>query len=198
MTPRFQEGVKLINCIEPAKLRLLFSRIATFLISDQSASPPSSPFTDEEKLKLEKSLELGLEDVHLVIDSASLILQQAAYHVIKPEMLKSKLMDGLNLDQERAAVIITVWSSNASLIVENLRKRSVLPYQLADLTWLLNLASSSDKSSRMKEPVATVELLLHSSESIDQQKVKLEMRKPELQNLYEKLEQIQVQLDALK
>lgn len=55
---------------------------------------------------------------------------QSAYHVIKPDILKNRLTDELKIEQERAAAISTVWGLNASLIVESLRKRSVLPYQV--------------------------------------------------------------------
>lgn len=179
ITPRFQDGLTLINAIEPAKLRLLLNRIATFMQGDTSGK--ATPFTEEEEAKLEKSLGLELKDVLLVVDTSSLILQQAAYHIIKPEVLKSKLVDTLKLEQERAAVIVTVWSLNANLIVESLRKRSVLPYQFADVTWLLNVETSSNKMSRTKDPVAILELLLKSNDAGDSQKVKLEMRKPEPQ-----------------
>lgn len=50
--------------------------------------------------------------------------------MIKPDLLKNKLVEGLQMEQERAAVVVSVWSSNASLIVESLRKRSVLPHQV--------------------------------------------------------------------
>lgn len=196
VTPKFQEGVALINSIEPAKLRLLLNRIATFMQRD-SINGVLSPFTEDEESKLEKSLGLELKGVRLVIDTASLILQQSAYHVIKPDSLKCKLIEDLQLEQERAAAIATVWGLNASCIVESLRKRSVLPYQFADLTWLLNVETSSNKISRMKEPVAILELLLHSGDDSNR-KVKLEMHKSHLQKLYQNLEKIQVQLDTLK
>lgn len=70
--------------------------------------------------------------------------------------------------------------------------------KFADLTWLLNVESSSNKISRMKEPVATLELLLYSGDSENSRKVKLEMHKPQLLKLYQNLEKIQVQLDTLK
>ncbi|XP_034242360.1 COMM domain-containing protein 10 [Thrips palmi] len=197
VTPKFQKGVTLINSIEPAKLRLLLNRIATFMQRD-SVKGISSPFTEDEESKLEKSLGLQLKDVRLVIDTASLILQQSAYHIIKPDSLKSKLIEDLKLEQERAAAVASVWESNASLIVESLRKRSVLPYQFADMTWLLNVETSSDKISKRKEPVALLELLLQSGDSDNNRKVKLEMHKPQLQKLYQNLEKIQTQLDALK
>lgn len=72
---RFQEGVTLINSIEPARLRLLLNRIATFMQRDSSKGM-LSPFTEDEESKLEKSLNLELKDVRLVIDTASLVLQQ--------------------------------------------------------------------------------------------------------------------------
>ncbi|KAJ1527201.1 hypothetical protein ONE63_008732 [Megalurothrips usitatus] len=197
MTSKFQDGIALINSIEPSKLRLLVNRIALFMQRDLSVKT-SSPFTEEEEAKLEKSLDLTTKDVQLVIDSANLILQQAAYHVIKPDILKNKLTEGINLEEERATVIAAVWGANANSIVESLRKRSVLPYQFADITWLLNIEVSSNKKSKLKEPIAVLELSLRGSDDSMNQKVKLEMRKPELQQLYQNLEKIQTQLDALK
>ncbi|KAK3932955.1 COMM domain-containing protein 10 [Frankliniella fusca] len=196
ITPKFQEGLNLINTIEPAKLRLLLNRIASFMQGETSEK--ASPFTGEEEAKLEKSLGFESKEVALVVDSCSLILQQAAYYAIKPEVLKTKLIDGLKLEQERSGVIVSVWSLNANLILESLRRRSVLPYQLADLSWLLNVETSSKIKSRSKEPVAVLELLLKSNDIGDTVKVKLEMQKAELQNFYQNLEKIQAQLDGLK
>lgn len=60
------------------------------------------------------------------------------------------------------------------------------------------METSSNTKSRLKEPVAVLEFLLQSSENDDKEKVTIEMRKTELQSMYQNLEKIQTQLDALK
>lgn len=71
---RFQEGISLLNTVEPAKLKLLLSRLCSSMQRDMSGK--AAPFTEEEEAKLEKSLDLNMKDVRLVIDTTNLILQQ--------------------------------------------------------------------------------------------------------------------------
>lgn len=62
-------------------------------------------FTPEEEEKLEGALQLDSKELELVIDTTTFILQQAAYHLAKPSVLKTQLA-ALGLGEEK----VTIWS----------------------------------------------------------------------------------------
>lgn len=57
-------------------------------------------FTAEEEEKLQGALQLEPRDLELVIDTTTFILQQAAYHLAKPSLLKTQLA-AIGLEEEK-------------------------------------------------------------------------------------------------
>ncbi len=58
------------------------------------------PFTAEEESKLQGALRLEAKELELVLDATTFILQQAAYHLTKPSLLKTHLL-AIDLDEEK-------------------------------------------------------------------------------------------------
>lgn len=48
-------------------------------------------FTADEEEKLQEALQLDPKELELVINTTTFILQQAAYHLAKPALLKTQL-----------------------------------------------------------------------------------------------------------
>lgn len=57
-------------------------------------------FTAEEEERLQNALQLEAKDLDLVIGTATFILQQAAYHLVKPTLFKPQLT-ALGLEEEK-------------------------------------------------------------------------------------------------
>ena len=61
------------------------------------------PFSPEEEEKLQGALGLEAKDLELVIETTTFILQQAAYHLAKPALLKTHLTN-VALDEDKVCV----------------------------------------------------------------------------------------------
>ncbi len=57
-------------------------------------------FSTEEEGKLQGALRLEAKELELVLDTTTFILQQAAYHLAKPLLLKTHLQ-AIELDEEK-------------------------------------------------------------------------------------------------
>ena len=57
-------------------------------------------FTADEEEKLQGALQLDPKDLDLVINTTTFILQQAAYHLAKPAVLKTQLA-AIGLEEEK-------------------------------------------------------------------------------------------------
>ena len=60
-------------------------------------------FTADEEEKLQGALQLDPKELDLVIDTTTFILQQAAYHLAKPSLLKSQLA-AIGLTEEKVGI----------------------------------------------------------------------------------------------
>lgn len=196
VTPCLQKGVAIINNADSQKFLLLLNRIGQSLQSDKDAT---KPFSDEEQEKLLVTFSVDQADLSLMLDSAVLILTQAAYHIMKPALLQKQLMDVLKMDEEKATIFVKIWTSHAKGIVSRLKQKSVAPKQLEGVSWMLNLttASSTAEGTQLLEPNATVELKVkHNDENTGN--IVLDMNQSELYRFYSTLEEIQSELDALQ
>lgn len=57
-------------------------------------------FTPDEEERLQGALQLEAKDLELVIDTTTFILQQAAYHLVKPSVFMPQLA-ALGLEEEK-------------------------------------------------------------------------------------------------
>ncbi|CAH3033523.1 unnamed protein product [Pocillopora meandrina] len=190
-TLRLKKAVELINGLDTAKFRLLLSRIVQKLhLRDERA------FSEEEEIKLQVALELEANDLHVVLETAAFILEQAAYHNAKAQLLTQQLLD-IQLADEKVQALVNLWTANGKSVAEKLKQRSISPKQLSEVNWRLNLQMAQSSMTKMKLPNAMFELNLSSGSQCSEEQVHLEFTHGELYAFYNQLETIQNQLDTL-
>ncbi|RMX38960.1 COMM domain-containing protein 10 [Pocillopora verrucosa] len=190
-TLRLKKAVELINGLDTAKFRLLLSRIVQKLhLRDERA------FSEEEEIKLQGALELEANDLHVVLETAAFILEQAAYHNAKAQLLTQQLLD-IQLADEKVQALVNLWTANGKSVAEKLKQRSISPKQLSEVNWRLNLQMAQSSMTKMKLPNAMFELNLSSGSQCSEEQVHLEFTHGELYAFYNQLETIQNQLDTL-
>lgn len=188
-TPRLKKAAGLINALESGKFARLLSRVLSKVhVKEERA------FTGEEEEKLQSALQLDAKELELVLDTTTFILQQAAYHLSKPSILKTHLLN-IGVDEEKVQVFLQAWSAQGKAVVERLRSRAFYPKQLEEVNWRLNLQMAQSSRAKMKMPNALFEFVVKEGES--KEKIKVDFTHKELFEFYGKLESIQQQLDTL-
>ncbi|KAK7481601.1 hypothetical protein BaRGS_00027117 [Batillaria attramentaria] len=91
-----------------------------------------------------------------VLWTLEFILQQAAYHAAKPQVLSQQLQQ-LELDEDKVKPIVEAWSTSGRDTVSKLRQRTIHPKQLEEVNWRLNLQMAQSSMSKMKLPNAMFE-----------------------------------------
>lgn len=191
VTPRLEQGLRISNKIDSSKFRLLVNRICQTLRSDVS----TKVFSEEEEEKLLVSLDLNRDDLTLLLDGIVLIYKQAACNIVKPSAMEAVLKDTFQIAEDKVQIFLNAWITYGKGIIDNLRQKSIFPVQVKDIDWCLNIQSASSTVKKDVRPVALLELGLIGEKN---SKLTVEFDKKELTGLYENLEKIQVQLDALK
>ncbi|XP_023230180.1 COMM domain-containing protein 10-like isoform X2 [Centruroides sculpturatus] len=189
-TKKLTEAVQLINNLNDARFPLLLSRILQKLHSKEES------FTEEEEEKLQLALSLDQQQLHLVLETISFILEQAAYNLAKPAVLSQQLQE-INLQEEKVSSIVQAWVNNAKSVTEKLRQRTISPRQLTDVKWELRLQMAQASRTNLKTPLGILELEI-SSDKDKNNKIQFQFNHQQLYELYNKLEIIQNQLDALQ
>jgi hypothetical protein len=186
-TEQIKRAVELINSIEDDKFPLLLQRIALKIHSVQEAS-----FKPDEIERLEKSLNLSNESTLMVIEILEFIFLQAAFELIKPQLLQSQLLK-IKLSEEKSNAIVTLWQENAKDIIERIRQTKTISFRrLTSIKWRLSLQLASEVKTKQKLPNALFEFNLS-----DKSNVQVEFSKEQLYEFFSKLEIIQKQIDAL-
>ncbi|XP_055287416.1 COMM domain-containing protein 10 isoform X2 [Moschus berezovskii] len=205
-SPSMKKAVSLINEIDIGR----FPRLLTRILQKLHLKAESS-FSEEEEEKLQVAFSLEKQDLHLVLETISFILEQAVYHNVKPAALQQQL-ENIHLRQDKAEAFASAWSSMGQETIEKFRQRILAPHKLETVGWQLNLQMAHSAEAKLKSPQAVLQLGVsnedsklqgsklyrdskHSSESL--QKVLVEFSHKELFDFYNKLETIQAQLDSL-
>uniref|UniRef100_UPI00398EA3D7 COMM domain-containing protein 10 isoform X1 n=1 Tax=Pristiophorus japonicus TaxID=55135 RepID=UPI00398EA3D7 len=206
-TQSIKQALVLINGIDTGKFPRLLSRILQKLhLKDEHS------FNEEEKEKLQAALSLEKQDLHLVLETVSFILEQAAYYNMKPAALQQQL-ENVHLNQEKSEAFALAWTNMGQDIVEKLRQNTFAPKKLENIGWCLNLEMGQSTQAKMKSPHAILELGVNSEDSevqgqisnfqvfpklnLNTEKIFVEFNHGELLEFYNKLETIQAQLDSL-
>ncbi|XP_014813358.1 PREDICTED: COMM domain-containing protein 10 [Calidris pugnax] len=162
--------------------------------------PPSrlaeSSFSEEEEEKLQIAFSLEKQDLHLVLETISFILEQAVYHNLKPASLQQQLQS-IHLDQDKAEAFASAWAAAGQDTIEKFRQRVLTPQKLETIGWQLNLQMAESMQAKLKSPRAVLELGVSNEDSKNMKKVFVEFSHQELFEFYNKLETIQAQLDSL-
>uniref|UniRef100_A0A8B9XJ54 COMM domain containing 10 n=1 Tax=Bos mutus grunniens TaxID=30521 RepID=A0A8B9XJ54_BOSMU len=165
--------------------------------ADSAGEPQAeSSFSEEEEEKLQVAFSLEKQDLHLVLETISFILEQAVYHNVKPAALQQQL-ESIHLRQDKAEAFASAWSSMGQETIEKFRQRILAPHKLETVGWQLNLQMAHSAEAKLKSPQAVLQLGVSSEDSKSLQKVLVEFSHKELFDFYNKLETIQAQLDSL-
>ncbi|XP_037268510.1 COMM domain-containing protein 10 [Rhipicephalus microplus] len=188
-TVRLEQAVKLINQLDDAKFSALLARILQKLPCKDERS-----FTEEEEQKLQRAFNCDAQEVTLLLESLSFIFEQAAFHLAKPQVLRTQLTD-LGMEENKVQCMVQSWTSHAKQLVEQLKQRSLAPRQLQNVDWEVQVRTAQQSAARSKRLQALVDLVVSTGAAHDH--LLLQFSHGQLFNLYTQLEQIQVQLDSL-
>lgn len=194
LTERLKAAISLLNTIDARKLAHILQRVIKVLHSPTH----ESPFNTEEQEKLPRALNLNATEVQSVLDSCSLLFEQAAYFSLSGERLQMEL-EAAGVGEQQIAAFCQVWAIERDALLEKLSNSSVVPKVLDSVNWRLHVAvaRNNDPSPPVAEPRAIFELKVKDNDHHTTENLHLEFTQEELFSLFNKLEAIQEQLDAL-
>ncbi|XP_032741222.1 COMM domain-containing protein 10 isoform X1 [Rattus rattus] len=190
-SPSMKKAVPLINAIDTGRFPRLLSRILQKLHLKAESS-----FSEEEEEKLQAAFSLEKQELHLVLETISFVLEQAVYHNVKPVVLQQQL-ETIHLTQDKAEAFANAWSTMGQETVEKFRQRILGPLKLETVGWQLNLQMAHSAQAKLQSPQAVLQLGVSEEDSKNLEKVLVEFNHKELFDFYNKLETIQAQLDSL-
>ncbi|XP_019372539.1 PREDICTED: COMM domain-containing protein 10 isoform X1 [Gavialis gangeticus] len=168
-----RKAVSLINGTDMGKFPRLLSRILQKL-----HLKAESNFSEEEEEKLQAAFSLEKQDLHLVLETISFILEQAVYHNLKPATLQQQL-ESIHLDQDKAEAFASAWAAAGQDTIEKFRQRILAPQKLETVGWQLNLQMAQSAQAKLKSPQAVLELGVSDEDSKVQ-----EMKEPSQVNYH--------------
>ncbi|XP_073913094.1 COMM domain-containing protein 10 isoform X3 [Castor canadensis] len=185
-SPSMNKAVSLINAIDIGR----FPRLLTRILQKLHLKAESS-FSEEEEEKLQAAFSLEKQDLHLVLETISFILEQAVYHNVKPAALQQQL-ENVCLRQEKAEAFVNAWSSLGQDTVEKFRQRILAPHKelhvfqycfhshyplsksinilLETVGWQLNLQMAHSTQAKLKSPQAVLQLGVSNEDSKEELK----------------------------
>ncbi|XP_052598115.1 COMM domain-containing protein 10 isoform X3 [Peromyscus californicus insignis] len=190
-SPSMKKAVPLINAVDTGRFPRLLIRILQKLHLKAESS-----FTEEEEEKLQAAFSLEKQELHLVLETISFVLEQAVYHNVKPAALQQQL-ESIHLTQDKAEAFANAWSAMGQETVEKFRQRILGPHKLETVGWQLNLQMAHSARAKLQSPQAVLQLGVSQEDSKNLEKVLVEFNHKELFDFYNKLETIQAQLDSL-
>ncbi|EMP39894.1 COMM domain-containing protein 10 [Chelonia mydas] len=125
-----------------------------------------SSFSEEEEEKLQAAFSVEKQDLHLVLETISFILEQAVYHNLKPAILQQQL-ESIHLDQDKAEAFVSAWTAAGQDTIEKFRQRILAPQKLETIGWQLNLQMAQSTQAKLKSPQAVLELGMSNEDSKD-------------------------------
>ncbi|XP_044913729.1 COMM domain-containing protein 10 isoform X2 [Felis catus] len=158
-----KKAVSLINAIDIGR----FPRLLTRILQKLHLKAENS-FSEEEEEKLQAAFSLEKQDLHLVLETVSFILEQAVYHSVKPAALQQQL-ESLHLRQDKAEAFGNAWSSMGQETVEKFRQRILAPHKLETVGWQLNLQMAHSAQAKLKSPQAVLQLGVSGEDSKKQE-----------------------------
>ncbi|XP_053330183.1 COMM domain-containing protein 10 [Spea bombifrons] len=190
-TASIKQAVSIMNAMDGGKFPRLLSRILQKLHLKAERT-----FSEEEEEKLQAAFSLDKQDLHLVLETISFILEQAVYHNVKTAALRQHL-ENIHLDPSKAEAFAISWENAGQETVEKFKQRILAPKKLETIAWQLSLQMAQSTQAKMKSPQAAIELGVSTEDTKDLEKVFVEFNHQELLEFYNKLETIQAQLDSL-
>ncbi|KAM6225140.1 COMM domain-containing protein 10 isoform 2-T2 [Rhynchocyon petersi] len=122
-TPSMKKAVLLINAMDIGR----FPRLLTRILQKLHLKTESS-FSEEEEEKLKAAFSLEKQELHLILETITYILEQAVYHNVKPAALQQQL-ENIHLSHDKAEALLSAWSTMGQEAVEKFRLRSLAPHK---------------------------------------------------------------------
>lgn len=182
--------VKLMNDFDIIALKKLLEKIITKLPCRKS----QNLFTFDESEKLISLFNLSVGDLTLILQFACDAFHNAAYDIAKPENFRENL-SSQGLAEKVVGVFVEVYVQYGKDLINKLKNISFSPCQLEDFNYLLNVEVASGDRSKINKPTVGLQFSLNSGEKNDS--VAVEMDHQQLYAFYDKLEEIQKQLDSI-
>ncbi|XP_019796424.1 COMM domain-containing protein 10 isoform X3 [Tursiops truncatus] len=179
-SPSMKKAVSLINEIDIGR----FPRLLTRILQKLHLKAENS-FSEEEEEKLQAAFSLERQDLHLVLETISFILEQAVYYNVKPAALQQQL-ENIHLRQDKAEAFVSAWSSVGQETIEKFRQRILAPHKLETVGWQLNLQMAHSAQAKLKSPQAVLQLGVSNEDSKSLKKVLVEFSHKELFDFYNK------------
>ncbi|XP_069633273.1 COMM domain-containing protein 10 isoform X3 [Haliaeetus albicilla] len=154
-----RRAVSLLNAMDAGRFPRLLSRLLQKL-----HLKAESIFSEEEEEKLQIAFSLEKQDLHLVLETISFILEQAVYHNLKPASLQQQLQN-IHLDQDKAETFASAWAAAGQDMIEKFRQRVLTPQKLETIGWQLNLQMAESMQAKLKSPQAVLELGVSDEDS---------------------------------
>ncbi|KAM9587422.1 COMM domain-containing protein 10 isoform 1-T1 [Morphnus guianensis] len=154
-----RRAVSLLNAMDPGRFPRLLSRLLQKL-----HLKAESIFSEEEEEKLQIAFSLEKQDLHLVLETISFILEQAVYHNLKPASLQQQLQN-IHLGQDKAETFASAWAAAGQDTMEKFRQRVLTPQKLETIGWQLNLQMAESMQAKLKSPRAVLELGVSDEDS---------------------------------
>ncbi|XP_036703704.1 COMM domain-containing protein 10 isoform X3 [Balaenoptera musculus] len=158
-SPSMKKAVSLINEIDIGR----FPRLLTRILQKLHLKAENS-FSEEEEEKLQAAFSLERQDLHLVLETISFILEQAVYYNVKPAALQQQL-ENIHLRQDKAEAFVNAWSSMGQETIEKFRQRILAPHKLETVGWQLNLQMAHSAQAKLKSPQAVLQLGVSNEDS---------------------------------
>lgn len=192
----FRSSIQLANRLPIDRLSLFLERIIIKLAKEEK------PFNEAELSKLQQVLGLKSEELADLIDACTFTFEQAAIHSVSA----TNLVDSLKLSglSSSLAVFQDLWTRSGHTLVTTFKEKSFgAPgnSQLVNVQWRVHVQVASCNERRQREPIGILQMNLSTPEkgykTAGEKLLTLGFSNTELFDFYEKLEQIQGQLDSL-
>lgn len=185
-----------INKLDTSKFGKLLERV----IAKLPLSPDSQPldvFSFDEREKLVTVFELkSSSELASILEFAVKTFQTAGFEQSKLESLTEKLSKNAHLDEEHVDAFVRVWSAHGKAFIDRLKSKSITNHQLIDVNFVLNVDAASEARAQINQPTAFLQLVTENFGG-KSEKLSLEFDHGQLVQMYDKLEDIQKQLDAM-
>lgn len=189
----FRNSIQLANRVPIDRFSLFLERIIIKLAKEEK------PFNEAEVSKLQQVLGLTAEELEDLIDACTFTFEQAAIHSVSA----TNLVDSLKLSglSSSLAAFQDLWTRSGHILVTAFKEKSLSDSQLVDVRWRVHVQVASSNERRQREPMGILQMNLSTPEKVYETTVEkslvLGFSHTELFDFYEKLEQIQEQLDSL-
>lgn len=197
ITERAAEGIKIINQLDDD----VFVTVVQYV--RKNMAPDENDDQDQGLEELEKLVQVERPDFLLLIKTLSYVLKRTSTFIMKPSQLQQELRDKLQLNDNKVDAIMKMWMKNMKPIFDNLHagggggsngeNKEDGANELQNVSWKLKVQLSSEAQQRERTPIAHLQLTTRHGAPTN-----LEVNHNELLGLYNQLEAIQGELDALR